>query len=296
MTALSPIHDGFAAVADSYDAFILDLWGVLHDGVRAYPAALDCLKSLKAQGKPVAILSNAPRPAAQVADKMAALGITPDLYDHLMSSGEDTWQHLKHRPTAWYRQLGRRVYHLGPARDAEMRADLDAELVERIEDADVILNTGLPNDEPSLDPVMPLLTHGLERGLPMICANPDRVVMRGEARELCAGAVADRYAGLGGMVHYHGKPHRPIYETCFKLLGDPEPTRVAAVGDSLHTDIAGAHTLSMAGLFVTGGIHAEELGVTMGERPTPNALNDLFAREGVRPTAVLPAFRWSPKA
>jgi HAD superfamily hydrolase (TIGR01459 family) len=292
MTQSVPVHDGLSAVAEAYDAFILDLWGVLHDGVQAYPAAVEGLSRLKAAGKTLLILSNAPRPAAQVAAKMRDLGIRDGLYDHLMSSGEDTWRHLRDRPNAWYRGLGRNLYHLGPARDSAMHEGVDATPVADIEAADFILNTGLPNDEPTLAPVEPLLTRALDRDLPMICANPDKVVMRGSTRELCAGTVADRYAALGGTVMYHGKPHRPIYDTCFALLGDPDPTRVAAIGDSLHTDIAGANAMGMAGLFVTGGIHAESLGVTMGERPSLGALQDLYAREGVRPTGVLPAFRW----
>lgn len=292
MTRYIQVHDGLSAIADAYDAFIIDLWGVLHDGERAYPEAVGALKRIKARGTPVLVLSNAPRPAKQVAHKMRDLGIADDLYDHLMSSGEDTWQHLAHRPTAWYRGLGRRMYHLGPARDREMHENVDADLAPDIDSAEFILNTGLPNDEPTLDPLEPLLNRALQRDLPMICANPDKVVMRGEARELCAGTVADRYAELGGTVVHHGKPHRPVYDTCFKLLGDPDPARVAAVGDSLHTDIAGAQTMGMAGIFVTGGIHAGDLGVRMGERPTQATLADLCVREGRTPSFAIPAFRW----
>lgn len=291
-----PIHDGLAALADGIDAFILDLWGVLHDGVRAYPEAVTCLRELKARGKPVLVLSNAPRPADQVAAKMHAVGIPDDAYDHLMSSGEDARRHLVHRPTPWYQALGRRVYHLGPARDRAICADVDAEVVADIDTADFLLNTGPPNDEPSVEPLIPLLERALARGLPMICANPDKVVMRGETRELCAGSVAERYKNLGGTVVYHGKPHPPIYRTCFAMLGEPDPARVAAVGDSLHTDIAGAHAMGMAGIMVTGGIHAEALGVRMGERPDPAALTALCSREGVWPTAALPALRWPAEA
>ncbi len=286
------VHDGLSALADAYDAFILDLWGVLHDGVRAYPDAVACLRALQARGKPLVVLSNAPRPAAQVAAKMRDLGIPDDAYDHLMSSGEDTWRHLAHRSTDWYRRLGRRMYHLGPERDREMRESVDAERVAAIEDADFILNTGPPNDERTTTPLVPLLQRAVSRGLPMICANPDKVVMRGEVRELCAGAVAQHYAELGGEVVYHGKPHPPIYRTCFDLLDNPDPARVAAIGDSLHTDMAGANAMGMAGILVTGGIHAQALGVRMGERPSGHALTELCAGEGVWPTAALPALRW----
>lgn len=296
MHSTLPIHDGLAALADGFDAFILDLWGVLHDGVHAYPAAVACLRALKARGQPVLVLSNAPRPTSQVAAKMRAVGIPDDAYDHLMSSGQDAWHHLATRPTPWYRALGRRMYHLGPARDGAICQGVDAEVVTDLDAADFMVNTGPPNDEPSLTAMAPLLDRALARGLPMICANPDNVVMRGDTRELCAGAVAAHYAHMGGTVVYHGKPHPPIYRTCFAMLGDPDPARVAAVGDSLHTDIAGADAMGMTGILVTGGIHAETLGVRMGERPDPGALTALCSREGVWPTAALPALRWSADA
>jgi len=292
MHANLAISDGLAALADGHDAFIFDLWGVLHDGVRAYPEAVACLRELKARGKPVLVLSNAPRPAHQVAAKMRAVGIPDDAWDHLMSSGEDAWRHLAQRPTPWYRALGRRMYHLGPDRDRAMREGVDAEAVTDLDAADFLLNTGPPNDERSVEPLVPLLEKAVARGLPMICANPDKVVMRGDTRELCAGSLAERHESLGGTVVYHGKPYPPIYRTCFAMLGDPDPARVAAVGDSLHTDIAGAHAMGMAGIMVTGGIHAEALGVRMGERPDAGALTALCAREGIWPTAALPALRW----
>jgi HAD superfamily hydrolase (TIGR01459 family) len=296
MHSTLPIHDGLAAFADDYDAFILDLWGVLHDGVRAYPEAVACLRALKARGKPILVLSNAPRPAHQVAAKMRAVGIPDDAYDNLMSSGEDAWRHLARRSTPWYQALGQRMYHLGPERDDAMCEGVDAEVVSDIDAADFMLNTGPPNDERSVDPLIPLLERAVARGVPMICANPDKVVMRGDTRELCAGSVAERYEALGGTVVYHGKPHPPIYRTCFAMLGDPDVARVAAVGDSLHTDIAGAHAMGMAGIMITGGIHAEALGVRMGERPEPGALTALCSREGIWPTAALPALRWCADA
>jgi ribonucleotide monophosphatase NagD (HAD superfamily) len=126
----------------------------------------------------------------------------------------------------------------------------------------------------------------------MVCANPDLVVMRGGERELCAGAVARRYEELDGEVRYHGKPYRPIYDTCFALLGDPDPARVLAVGDSLRTDIAGANAVGIDSVLITGGIHGDELNVRMGEMPDAAALDALYKRAGERPTAAMPAFRW----
>ncbi|MFQ6018248.1 MAG: TIGR01459 family HAD-type hydrolase, partial [Kiloniellaceae bacterium] len=140
--AMIPIHDGFAALAERYDGFIVDLWGVLHDGVAAFPAALGCLEELRRRAKRVLILSNAPRRAAAVAARNAALGIPPRLYDATVSSGEEAWHHLRSRPDSWYRALGRRCYHLGPARDLGLREGLAYDFVDDPAAADFILNTG----------------------------------------------------------------------------------------------------------------------------------------------------------
>ncbi len=293
MPSSPPLCDSLDAVASNYDSFILDLWGVLHDGERVYPHAVAALRALKAADKQLLILSNAPRRASEIAERMVELGLTPDLYDDLMSSGEDTWVHLHDRPSPWYRALGRRVVHIGPERDFGMRSGLGLTLADGAADAEFILNTGPAEaDQEDISGLEPLLHEGAERGLAMICANPDLIVMRGGEKELCAGSVAARYEALGGEVRYHGKPYRPIYDTCFKRLGDPDPARVCAVGDTLRTDIAGANAVGIDSILITGGIHAEELGVRMGEPADPEDLAALYARENERPTAVLPEFRW----
>lgn len=287
-----PLADGISAFAPAYDAFILDLWGVLHDGVRAYPEAVDCMQRLRRAGKTLLVLSNAPRQTAEVARTMNELGLPPGLYHHLVSSGEDAWRHLRDRPAPWYRGLGRRMYHLGPARDRGMRAGLGVTAVDDVESADFILNTGPGEGQATLAAAEPLLRRAAGRGLPMVCANPDLVVMRGGAMELCAGSLARRYEELGGEVRYHGKPYRAIYDACFRRLGDPDPARVLAVGDSLRTDIAGARAAGIASVLVTGGIHGGELNVGMGEVPDARELAALCAREGQCPTAAMAAFRW----
>src|SRR3546814_73186 len=146
LSAEVPFYSGLSAVADRYDAFIIDLWGVMHDGLRAYPAAVEALRQLRRAGKRSVVLSNAPRRAAVIAKRNAEIGIPEDLPDHLLSSGEDAWQHLKTRPDAWYRALGTRCYHLGPARDLGMREGLDLTFVDSLAEADFILNTGVLHD------------------------------------------------------------------------------------------------------------------------------------------------------
>ncbi|MBK1668112.1 TIGR01459 family HAD-type hydrolase [Rhodovibrio sodomensis] len=283
---------GLEELAEGYDAFILDLWGVLHDGLKAYPEAVEAMQALKARGKRLLLLSNAPRRTEDLARQMANLGLSQDSYHHLMSSGQDAWTHLRDRPCDWYRDLGRRMLHIGPPHDANMRDGLDVSLVHDVQFAEFVLNTGPALQSTEIGSLEPVLRQAADRELPMICANPDIRVMRGEAVELCAGALAKRYEELDGEVRYHGKPYQGIYDSCFRLLGDPDPARTLAVGDTLHTDIAGARQAGLDSAFVPGGIHASELGVRMGDLPDPGTLTALFGREGEHPTHVIPAFRW----
>ncbi len=291
-TAPAPIHDGMAALADRYDAFILDLWGVLHNGVAAYPEAVDCLKALKARGKKLLVLSNAPRRAAGILERNVELGLVPELYDALHSSGEETWLHLKERPDAWYRDLGRRGFHLGPARDLGIREGLEIDFVEDLAAADFILLTGADRSDDRVEDFEALLQAARARDLPMVCANPDLVVIRGSTMEICAGAIAARYEELGAEVRYHGKPHADVYRRAFALLGVEDRSRIAGVGDSFRTDIAGARAAGIDGIFIAGGIHIEELMPDAEGRPDPDRLAVIAAESGHHPAAVLPLFRW----
>ena len=273
-------------LAGRYDAFIVDLWGVVHDGVRAFPAAVDCLERLHGQGKRILILSNAPRRAVEVAARSAEIGLPPQVCDFIMSSGEETWRHLAEH------SAGARCYHLGPARDLGMRIGLDYQFVDDMAAADFILNTGALSVEDTAERYDALLRPAAARGVPMICANPDLEVIRGGKREICAGAIAARYEDLGGTVRYHGKPHPGIYRICFALLEGIPPARIAAIGDSLRTDIAGAAAAGIDSLFVTGGLQGAELGVDAAGNADPARLAALCDAAGMHPTGALPALQW----
>ena len=286
-----PLVHGLSALADRYDAFLLDLWGVLHDGISAYPGAVECLQRLRAAGKGIAILSNAPRRASEVARRSAELGILSALYDIIHSSGEETWLHLKERPDAFHRGLGRACYHLGPERDRGVLDGLDLAETTDIGKASFLLNTGAHLAQSEVADYEPVLEPAARRGLPMVCANPDLEVIRGGVREICAGMLALRYEELGGTVRYHGKPHESVYRRVLSQLGS-SPDRVLAVGDSLRTDIAGARAAGLPSLLVTGGIHAEELGLAAGDHPDPALLAEICARSGERPDHAVPAFVW----
>jgi HAD superfamily hydrolase (TIGR01459 family) len=284
---------GLREIVPDYDGFVLDLWGVLHDGAKPLPGAVDALTQLKATGKRLAILSNAPRRAALVASRMTEIGIPPELYDHVHSSGEEAWQHLKRRDDPFYAALGRRCYHLGPARDENMLEGIDIERVADIAGAEFILNTGpaLGWEETVAD-YEKLLQAARARDAPMVCANPDLVVIHEGRPAICAGALAQRYEALGGRVRWHGKPYPSVYETCFARLGIADRQRMLAVGDSLRTDIAGAAAAGIASVLVTGGIHGDELGAAPGELPDRARLEAAFAASGHHPSSVIAAFRW----
>ena len=275
----------FAPLATRYDGFILDLWGVIHDGVRPYPGAVDCLARLGAAGKRRALLSNGPRRNHVIQAAMRAMGIADSLYDAILTSGEATWLALRNRPDAWLRSLGEHVFHLGPARDLSVIEHLPLTRVTAPEAASFVVNTG-PDDASGvteLGPYEPTLAACAARNLPMICANPDLEVIRDGKRVLCAGALAHRYQEMGGTVRYFGKPDPAVYALVLRAL---EVRRVLAVGDALRTDVAGAAGAGLPACWVLGGIHAEELG---GDQ----ARIEAAARAaGLAPVATVPSFSW----
>jgi HAD superfamily hydrolase (TIGR01459 family) len=287
-----PILAGVAPLAERYDGFILDVWGVLHDGMRPYPGAIDTMKRLAGLGKRVIALSNAPRPAEQVEARLEELGFPRDAYRGAMTSGEDVWRHLKRRDDPWYAGLGPRCFFLGPMKDEAMLAGIGGVRARDVESADYVINTGVAFGE-SVDTVLPELEAAARLKLPMICANPDLVVVYNGKREICAGALAKRYEELGGAVRYHGKPFPGIYDECLSMLGLADRGRVVAIGDGLHTDIAGARAAKLGGaVLVTGGINAETLGIAHGDAPDPALLAQICLEAGMLPDAALPALRW----
>lgn len=292
MTEHPLLLDRLSEIAERYDGFIVDLWGVLHDGVTAFPAALDCLAALRARGKRVAILSNAPRRVDAVIERNRVLGITEAHFDAVLSSGEETWQFLKRRCDDWYRALGPGCFHLGPDRDQGMLDGLDYDIVATLQQADFVLTTGAHHGDSRVEDYQDLLEHALKRELPMICANPDREVIRGGRREICAGAIAEHYRDMGAPVRFHGKPDRSVYRTTLELLGLSDQARVLGIGDSLRTDVAGAQAAGFDSLFVLGGIHAETLGVEDGKLPLPDRLVQLFAESAFAPTASMATLHW----
>jgi HAD superfamily hydrolase (TIGR01459 family) len=283
---------GIAALAPFYDGFILDLWGVIHDGVMPMPGAIDCLAALVERGKRIALLSNAPRRAEDVVLRITRIGVPTGLYHHVMSSGEEAWRHLHDRDGPFYMALGRHCLQIGSDRDLGIREGLDLDFVDSVAAADFILNCGPAGWDDTVEDYRPLLDEALRRRLPMICANPDLVVQHGERLALCAGALAQYYEEQGGQVRWHGKPYRSVYDSCLALLGIAERRRVLAVGDSLRTDLAGAADAGLDSLLVAGGIHAEEFGALGTGELDLEKIAAALASGGYRPIGVVRRFTW----
>jgi HAD superfamily hydrolase (TIGR01459 family) len=287
-----PYLGGISVLAPDYDGFILDLWGVVHDGIKPLPGAVDCMRSLIHVGKRIALLSNAPRRADDVARRIAEIGVPGGSYHHVVSSGEEAWQHLRQRDDPFYAALGRRCLHICSDRDLEIREGLDLAFVDSPESADFILNTGPAGWDDTIEDYAPLLRRSLDRRLPMVCANPDLVVMHGGQLALCAGALAQWYEAQGGPVRWHGKPYKSIYDRCLTLLGVADRSRILAVGDSLRTDIAGAAAAGLDSLLIIGGIHAEEFGVVDDRDPEPAVIDAALGAGAYHPVAVARRLCW----
>jgi len=283
---------GFAALAGRYDGFVLDLWGVIHDGVNAFPHAVDSLRRLREMGKRTLLLSNVPRPNRAVQEMMRGMGIEDALYTDILTSGEAVRRALQNPPNLWWAELGQKVFHLGPVRDLPVLEDLPLQRVSDPGQADFVLNTGPDDhrDPTDMAEFEPVLQACIRHRLPMICANPDLEVIRGGKRVLCAGALAVRYRALGGDVQSLGKPDPAIYQPILQQLGLP-PERVLAVGDALRTDIAGACAVDLPACWVLDGIHGAELRDGANGFDTVRA-EHLAQEAGLAPVATIPRFVW----
>lgn len=284
----APLISTFSTLAPGYDVLLCDIWGVVHNGLTVYPHACDALMRARALGTTVILVTNAPRPSEQVARQLDRLHCPREVYDAIISSGDVTRSVMQER-------RGRTVYHLGPERDRSIFTGLEAHFAP-LETADYVVCTGLEDDDiETPEDYRARLEIMLKRKLFMVCGNPDVVVERGSTLVYCAGAIADLYATMGGKVLYAGKPYRPIYDLALAKAESMAGRKVAhdrvmAIGDSVRTDLKGAAALGIDCLFVTAGIHAEELGAR--NNPDTSALSDIFAAAGVAPKAVMRRLNW----
>ncbi|MGH1577821.1 TIGR01459 family HAD-type hydrolase [Planktotalea sp.] len=286
---MTRIISSLSEISHQYDALFVDLWGCVHDGVKALPEAVAALQAYRKTGGKVVLVTNSPRPRAGVVKQLAHFGVPEDAWDSIATSGDSA-------RSAMYRgAVGEKVFFIGEDHDQNFFQPLDilenpAEIQQvPLEDADGIVCAG-PFD-PLADPdvMRPQFLFAKQKGLKLLCANPDIVVDRGESREWCAGALAALYTEMGGESLYFGKPHPPIYDLArrrLSALGKPvSEDRILAIGDGIHTDIAGAMGEDIDSLFITGGLARAETKTV--KDPDPAALDAYLIKETGAPTFAI---------
>jgi HAD superfamily hydrolase (TIGR01459 family) len=284
MTSLRFVEQ-LRGLVDGVEVILSDIWGVVHNGLESFPEACEALHTYRQRGGTVILITNAPRPADSVQRQLRKLGVADETYDAIVSSGDLTRNFVADHP-------GKKMFWIGPERDSSIHRGLDAAMAP-LEQADYIVCTGLFDDETeSAEDYRAMMLQAREHKLPLICANPDIVVERGDRLIYCAGAIAELYRELGGEVIFYGKPHRPIYERAMALAAERrgQPTsldRVLAIGDSVRTDLTGALGFGIDCLFLTRGIHSEEFeGI---DQLDPASVKELF---GHPPRALMRELRW----
>jgi HAD superfamily hydrolase (TIGR01459 family) len=279
---------GLGAIAPHYDVAFCDIWGVIHNGHAVFDGVEEALIAYRRQGGIVVLVSNAPRPSETVVPQLDRLAFSHQCWDAIVTSGDVTRSLIA-------QQVGRTVFHLGPGRDHPLLEGHALSLVGP-ETAEVIVCTGLFDDTTETpDTYRDMLAGFRARSVPMICANPDLVVERGGKMIYCAGAIAQAYEAIGGVVTSCGKPHRPIYDAAIDVAESltkrrVDPRRILAIGDSVRTDLAGAAALGCGALFVAGGIHAVEAG--HGAVLDDEALARFLSGSGASPDYAMARLVW----
>jgi HAD superfamily hydrolase (TIGR01459 family) len=283
---------GLYELMDSYDGFIMDQWGVLHNGLHVYDGVIDSLNHLKQRKKQVVILSNSAKRADDNIERLKKLGIRPGQYKAVVTAGEVTWQGLKEQKDPPFRGLGRNCYLISRPDDRALLNGLDMELT-GIEQAQFILITGFDAEQMKMEELDPVFKRAAAKRIPAICANPDLVTIYGHERAIGPGAVANRYHELGGAVHYIGKPHKTIFRYCLGLFEGLIPSRILVVGDSIQHDIAGGAAVDLDTAFITSGIHASTFRPGMAPEQKRKSVEQLVqGYGGIRPTWVLESLVW----
>ncbi|MEL7542922.1 MAG: TIGR01459 family HAD-type hydrolase [Pseudomonadota bacterium] len=281
-----PIITSAHTLAANYDAWLCDIWGVVHNGREPFAAAAEALVAYRAEGGTVVLITNAPRPNTEIAEQLVHYRLPDTAYDAIVTSGDVTRHLIAER-------AGQPIFHLGPERDRPVFEGLDVTLVDA-GSAELIVNTGLFDDYTETpEDYRERLMAFYERGVPMICANPDLLVERGEEIVHCAGGLAVLYEEIGGEVIYAGKPHLPIYDLCRDRIctarGElPGNDRILAIGDGLKTDVRGAHAAGIDCLFVPSGIHLQP-----GQQRDQATLDSLFDGADKKPVAAINGLSWS---
>ncbi|WOL16091.1 pyridoxal phosphate phosphatase [Canna indica] len=295
--------DGIRSLCESgrYKVWLLDQFGVLHDGKNPYLGAISTLEKLADHGAKLVVISNSSRRACTTMKKLNSLGFDSSCFTSVVTSGELTHQNLLRRDDPWFAALGKSCIHMTWSdRGAISLEGLGLQVVTNVDDADFVLAhgteaLGLPSGDSipmSLDDLEQMLEFSAKRKIPMVVANPDYVTVEARALRVMPGTLGDKYEKLGGEVKWMGKPDKVIYSAAMAMVG-VDPCDCIAVGDSLHHDIKGAQKGGIASAFITGGIHANELGIgNFGETADSDAVQSLACKFDAYPSYVLPAFTW----
>lgn len=284
------IINGFSEIWDQYEGYVVDLWGVIHNGHTLYPNVLECLKALKERGKKVVFLSNAPRRSKVVKEFLLSLGLPSHLYTGIVTSGDETFEEMQ---VSYMPHFGNKVFflrRLDRDRDMHMLEIEGLKEVKTLEEADFILGVDIYHMEDSLETYQPLLEEGCQKNLPFVCANPDFIVHIGSQMIICPGTLAAWYASKGGPVFYHGKPYLSIYRRALSLLGGIDERHILGIGDALQTDIKGALNAGIDSALIFKGIHREEM-KEEEEISLENKLEKLFNLYQIYPTFALAEFK-----
>lgn len=295
MTGNTNYCDGLYDLVDSYDGFILDQWGVLHDGIKPYDGVLNALRQLKAHNKQVIILSNSGKRSDSNVERLSELGFKKTMYRAVVSAGEVTWQSLKQRHDGGFKGMENkhRCYLINRGNDVSLLEGLDdIEVVQDIDDAEFILITGIDAPKKTMADYEPILRKAATRRIPAICANPDEVTVFGRERAMGPGALAKKYQEFGGVSHMIGKPYAPVFKHCINMFDNVIPSRIVMVGDSLYHDIAGANAIDIDSVFVTGGLHAAEFKDDQSEEIKQRHVEHLIHQYSTRPLWVMHHMIW----
>jgi HAD superfamily hydrolase (TIGR01459 family) len=280
---------GLSTIAERYDGFVFDVWGTVYDGGKVFPDVIGVFAELRELGKRIAFLSNSPQLPSVVAGRLEQIGVEAKYHDGIVTSGGETHRRLSAATDPEMQAFKGRVYQTGPDRFPDALPVGVAPAVASVAEADWILNAG-PNLPPeTLGDYEPMLVEAVARRLPMLCANPDKTVVHGAERHICAGVLAERYTALGGEVHYIGKPHGAVFDRCQRVLEIADPDKILMVGDNLETDILGANRIGCHSLLIASGVHC------LVENDGGVAFPDLGALEtdiGAYPDYVIDKLRW----
>jgi len=277
------VYPNLHELAAVFDYFVLDVWGVLHDGEAPYPEAIAGLAALKRCGKRVLLLSNTPSTALVLREELSALGFPPDTYEEILTSGQVTREMIGKQENQ-----GQSYYYIGPPEQSCLLAGLGYRSKTRLEEVGFLLVTGLNDEHPDVADYQELLHRAWQQRLPMYCANPDLAISRQDGSIIpCAGRLARDYEDLGGTVHYYGKPLPMMYREALAKLACSTHGQAAAVGDSLATDVKGAKAAGLYTVLLVGGLVAEQVGST-----NPQAIADFGSKYGLYPDAILQNFAW----